>query len=429
MFFLNIGYRKTFVNQMENLRGIVYLPSAEGADRMGVGIPGNFRSVLLDPQMYLWDLNAADCGLTCVRLASHPWFGIEITELDLSEPTKLGPEGKRRASEILKRQWRRPLPTGAALDMALRRTLEAQLRLNCTHIILPTPLITDREDEAAVPADWLDRALALAQEMEIGLPLLATVAVAEGVLAPAALEDLGLLDTIVDQVRAREGIDGAYIVVAQTHAGHPFETSDAVARAYLRLVTGFKRSGLDTIVTNFADVFGLACMGGGAWGMATGPSQRRRRLSLENFRDLGGGRAFPQLYSHPLIGELYTESDLVRIGKLKLLRRVSDESPYSRSLLDQLRKGRPVAELPDWAESQNNVGAATNHFLFRLNSETDALGKILDRSERAERIRSWLQDAEANVVYLLKKLGDTPLKGRLAPSERWLQAFDERVSF
>src|SRR5690606_36938109 len=129
--------------------------------------------------------------------------------------------------------------------------IEFQLNLGCNQVILPAPLISEREDEAATLGEWLDHGLAVGEEMEVGQPLLATIAVEESVLRNNAFEDGGFLDAVVDQVASREGIEGVYIVVLQTLAEHPFTADSSVLRAYLHLCRRFRDVGYTTIIVNF----------------------------------------------------------------------------------------------------------------------------------------------------------------------------------
>ncbi len=290
-------------------------------------------------------------------------------------------------------------------------------------MILPAPLIRDREEEGTTLAAWLDAGLAVAAELEVGQPLLATVALSDATLNEDAFRPAGFLDSLVDHVTAREGLAGVYIVIAQAGVGvHPFQLPEPVRRAYLHLSKAFRDGGVEMIVVNFADVFGFACAAVGATDVASGPSQSTRRLNLNAFRDEQFGIAVPQYYSHRVIGEFKTETDLNRLVGAKLLRRVADGTPYSEDLLEAFREGRTAADLPPWAESQNNLGAAQRHLVSRLATEGAKFRK-LTLAKREILVRDWLEDAEAGVLYLRKRL-NAPVIGTTAPAASWLEQLD-----
>ncbi len=239
----------------------------------------------------------------------------------------------------------------------------------------------------------------------------------------AAFEQGGFLETVADQVTSREGIDGVYIIVAQTHANHPFASDSRVLRAYLHLARVFSAAGYSLVLVNFAGVFGQACMGAGATGFASGASFPTRRLSFEGFEEPGGGVALPRFYSNRTAGEYLTETDLDAIVARRLLRRVRDVTPYSEMLIEVLATGGSAAQIPAWAESQNNLGAASMHFVSRLASEATRLGRYGPR-QRFNHVRDWLEDAAANALYLENRIGDE-VKLRHGPCDKWLELLDE----
>jgi len=91
--------------------------------------------------------------------------------------------------------------------------------------------------------------------------------------------------------------------------------------------------------------------------------------------------------------------------------------------MKELEKGGSAADLQEWAESQNNLKAAQRHFATRLAIEARELARQVP-SERRGTIREWLETAAANALYVKRRLGDTELQGRIAPTERWLDIFD-----
>ena len=428
MFHLNLGSRRVYSEVATH--GIVHLPSENNADRLTPGRSGDYQAVLLDPQLYLKGIAPADCHLLCLRLAGYRWFGVTpLDDFDVTAPSGYTKAEKERAQERVARSWSTSVPTDAdGRRAAARAAIEMQLALGATQVILPAPLITEREDEAGAQGDWIDDGVAMAIDLEVDLPRLATVALHEEVLNDAAFQPLGFLDTIIDQVTSRDGVDGVYIVIAQKRSGHPFTTPEQVLRTYLYLVKRFARRGYQQILTNYADVFGLACIGAGATGFATGASFRQRRLCFESLIDDGGGKVFPHYYSHRLIGELRTEEDLAAIIQHRLLQRVRDESPVAQSLLEILDRGGSAAELQAWAEGQNNLTAAVQHFIWRMNAEAQRLANEPLPVKRRDIVRAWLEDADANALYIKGRLKKAAPKGeRIAPAGVWLRLYDEIV--
>jgi len=420
MFLLNVGHRWNLATDMDEVRGLVFLPSGNDSGRMvrSASLP-ECQRLLFDPQLYLTGLDCDQSARFCARLATYPWFGVEAPEFDSGAMTRR--EWLSRVQDAVAENW-----TGHVTDDVARAcssAIEFQISLGCTHVIFPSPLITEREDEAVTQALWLDESLRVAEESDVARPLLATVALSQATLNEDAFAAAGFLDSVVDQVSAREGVDGAYIVIAQTHAVHPFVADELVVRAYLYLSRAFARSGLGIVITNFADVIGLACMGVGATGFATGPSHALRRLCLAGFRDQGGGVALPRFYSHRVIAELLSETDLEVVMRSRLLRRVQDRTPYSAALMDELSRGGSASALMEWAESQNNLTASHKHFIARLSEEEHSVAPLAPR-EKAEHVRGWIEDADANAMYLTRRLGSASLQAALAPAGTWLAQFD-----
>jgi hypothetical protein len=426
MYLLNLGHRWNLLGT-EGVQGVVLLPSRNSLVKLQRSPRPDSQAVLLDPQLYLASLNAADCTKVCANLASFPWFGIDqMPAFDSGEQTRT--QWNQAMREQVIQQWPGQEPKDAGIDEACRAAIETQIQLACTHVILPSPLITEREDEAQRQAEWLDTGLLACADLDVSQPILATVALYDGVINDAAFEAAGFLDTVVDQITAREGIDGVYIVVAQSKFEHPFSTPTRTYRAYAHLAKAFAAAGYDSVITNFADAFGLVCTAFGATAMASGQSQSLRRLSVLDFRDAGGGLAIPYFYSHKIIAELATETDLDNIVAKRLLRRVEDVTTYSQTLMTELAKSGPpkgsARNLPPWAESQNNLTMAYRHLVCRLATEQAKLVK-LGSQPRLDAVRDWLESSTANMLFVKDRLKPETLKGCVASSDVWLNVFDE----
>ena len=420
MFLLNLGHRWNLSSSVDEINSVVYLPTGNSSERLSRAAVPEFQRLFFDPQLYLATLNATECPTACSRLSTYPWFFAEIDDFDSNESTRR--DWERSVKDEVVECWRGTVPDESERSESARSAVEFQVHLSCTHLILPTPLITEREDEALTTAEWIDAGLESCNSLEVGQPIVATVAIAEGCLHDAAFDAGGFLDTIIDQVTTRDGIDGVYIVIAQTQAKHPFLTDAHVLRAYFRLTTSFRHAGLQVFV-NFIGVFGKVCMGAGATGFASGASQTQRRLSLADFEEPGFGFALPKFYSDRVVGEFLTETDLNVVVARRLLRRIRDATPYSQSLIEVLESGGTAADIPEWAESRNNTTGAYQHFVARLAIEAADLQGRSPRQRRTA-VRDWLDDAQANALLLHERVGDS-ISPTLAPSQRWLDLFDE----
>lgn len=422
MFLLNVGGTWTLATDVEEVRGAVFLAAKNSNVRFTRKASPELSRILVDPQLYLAELDRTKCGKACGRLATHPWFQVpDLPEFDSGLSGVR--DWQKKVDKVAAKNWPGRAPEGACIEPASRAAVECQLGFGCTHVILPAPLIREREEEGTALAAWLDAGLSAAAELEVGQPILATIAISDATLNEDAFSSSGFLDSLVDQVTAREGLAGVYIVVAQSGvATHSLQPSPQVRRAYLHLSKAFRAGGMQIIVLNFADVFGFVCAGVGATDIVSGHSQSTRRLNLNSFRDEQYGVAVPQFYSHRVIGEFASETDLDRLAAAKLLQRVADGTPYSEDLLETLRSGGTAAALPTWAESQNNVAAAQRHLVARLALEGAKLRK-LTVAKREALVRDWLEDAEAGMLYLKKRLG-TPVIGKTAPAAEWLEELD-----
>jgi hypothetical protein len=419
MFALNEGYQWQSAKFADSLHGVVYLANSNNFERMRRRPLGDFAWQLFDPQLYLSHLDGNDCAKVCARLASYPWFGVEgVPDFNSGDETQSAWQQSLQAH--VRAAWTGSPPTEDRIAVAARSALEFQADRGCTHLIAAAPMIAEREDEAEATAQWIDAALEAASDLDVGQPVIATVAVAESVLNDGSFTEGGFLDTIADQVTSRPGLGGVYIVVAQTQRRHPLLAPTAVTRAYAHLTKAFANYGYEFIFVNFADVFGVACVGLGASGFATGPSQNLRRLCPAVFLDEGGGFPLPHLYSHRCVAELLPERELQRISELNLLRRVIDQTAYSRDLFQALNRGRPASEVATWAESRNNVTSASRHFIARMISEA-ATYAAQSPTQRYTRAESWLDDAAVNQDYLIRRLKEQlETAPTYAPADEWL---------
>lgn len=422
MFILNLGYKWGFMS-LDGLKGAIILPSLNPAPRVIRDRGADVQTLLLDPQLYLASLKAERRTKVCARLAGYPWFSVPgVNEFNSDE------QGRRQWENQIRQEIEKIWPGKPPEDIE-RSSYDAivfQIERGCTDIILPSPLLDQREDEGATLGEWIDAGFNAAEELEIAQPLLATIAVNEATLNENAFKNGGFIESIVDQVTARKEINGVYIVIAQTGIpSHPFEISENVARAYLKFVYDFSKCGKTTIITNFADLIGLVAIGLGATTFASGQSVSLRSLYIDGFRDEGGGVALPHFYSHKVAAEYLTETDLDKICEKQLIRRIADETETSAILIDTLLRHQSASSLPNWAESQNNLQSAQQHFIERLVLEGNLL-KSQKLSERINYVIDWLDSAEANALLIHKRLKVDKL-GRRPCLDVWCSLIQEFI--
>lgn len=421
MFLLNVGSRWNLATGVGEVRGAVFLASSNTHVRFTRNARPELARLMIDPQLYLAGLAVRSCAKVCSRLATHPWFCVPNQPVFDSDTMKVR-EWERAAATATAAHWPGSAPTGDDVADACAAAIECQLGFGCTDVILPTPLLDEREDAGGLLGEWLDAGLAAAEDQEVGQPVLATIAISQATLNNEAFDGGGFLEAVVDQVTARDGLAGVYIVVGLTGSGmHPFETPAPPLQAYLHLAHAFREARCETIILNFADVFGFVGMAVGATDIATGPSQSTRRLCLNAFRDDGGGIAVPHYYSHRVVGEFASERDLDRIVKARLFRRISDPTGYCEDLLEELASGGSAASVGAWAESQNNIAQAQRHFIARLAIEGARLQGMSPKKRRAA-IEDLLEEAEATALLIQRRVGNEV--GRLAPVDAWRDLLD-----
>ncbi|MBN1610025.1 MAG: hypothetical protein JW940_25590 [Polyangiaceae bacterium] len=286
-------------------------------------------------------------------------------------------------------------------------------------VILPSPLLTAREEEAAPAVEWTRAGVAAARKHGCSLPLLATVALDERVLNEAAFAPLGYLDAVVSQISACRGIHGVYVVIAQTgDPGHPFKTGELVHRAYASLCRRFREARrIETVFPNFCDIGGFVCVARGATGFATGNFQSTRRLMLSGGAD---GRPYLYYYAHSAATEFRPEEDLDPIAEAGLFERIADPTPYAAALVTALRTTRSAAGQQPWLMTINNVGTAQRHQLYRMCLSTH--GVLSSSAEnRYAVVEQWASTAVTLQSGLLAKVD--PQKTRYtAPVDALLRA-------
>lgn len=171
---------------------------------------------LLDPQMYLADLSKDTYSGVVSKLCTYPWFhATAVPEYATKLHGKFEIWEKEFGPKLMD-EWLgcvvRDMDT--ARECA-RRAIELQIRLECEAVILPGPMTRVASKGLALEMQWLDAGLTAFRSLDLPLPVFATVALTQDLLAGEEPESSPFLATLADQVTARD-VDGVYLVVEQT---------------------------------------------------------------------------------------------------------------------------------------------------------------------------------------------------------------------
>ena len=375
---------------------------------------------LLDPQLYLSGLSADDSVLSVRRLASYRWINPAVVSC---APSQTPSDWERTIETTLPECWPPQVSCDAAeKSVRAQACLQFQRDLGVRALVLPCPLTTDPRSDYSAEMEWLEAGLRAVPNGNDD-PVWATVALSDACLIHDEPPSNDLLQIIVDQVSAT-AVDGVYVVLEQTVAGDSPYISDArVAWALLELSYYLGARAHKTVMVNYADVFGLACVGAGASWYAVGPTVKGRRLHLPDYQARDGGAAYPRFHSHSLIMDLLPKRDLEeRLRASRLLRFVaSDRTASGRLLLEALERGDDADSVADWQERLNNCSSSRRHYMELVTDRTDELVTSADRSEACLR---WLQDAERDSSYLASRLARNPLTAEHRHVAVWRSAFE-----
>lgn len=423
-FLLNMGYQWGD-GALDYVDGYVFNAAAihgEQAKRRPFEIYED-QWVLFDPQLYLAALDSRSCEQTCARLATYPWFRVTVPEYDSSVMTQ------RDWFESVKQDinWQPSLPTDLVeIRDVIKKCFMFQEQFGCTHLIIPTPSVDNSEDQFGVQLQWLEAASSLRDQYK--LPMLATVAINDYLLEPYVPSKNTLLQTALDNLTV-SAFEGLYVLVVQEGAESPRLLDNHVVESLLYISHLVGGQAKKTVVVNFSDDLGYACLAAGATTFVGGASIKQRRMCLADFVQRGGGPAYPRFYSHQLIGDYLTQSDLSKIRDIRLLRLIDrDVTADSRPLLEALKKGGDANAVPSWRQSMNNVTAAQRHRVTLMHQAVTQLAKIPEE-DRLTAALTWVQNAEANTALMDSRLQGNPLSenGRHLPV--WSRSIESLMDY
>lgn len=422
-FFTPGGYKRSIPQGIPNIAGSVIIPSLKPLDMLDpkkLDDMSYFQRRLLDPQLYLAELDADRCTDRCTKLATYHWF--DVGELDLERTT--GHKGMRKwiqkSKRIIGDHWAGKLPTGGDIAKAVSVCLETQLSVGCEALILPAPLSADQNSDLTLEMRWLDEGQAIGRG-EYDLPLFATIALSDHVLRQTDPVENPLIDSFLDQVTAREP-DGVYLLLELATEEGYYCTSQNTVGSLLRIVDSLRQAGVPRIIVNYWTVAGLLATVFGAEGWCTGYYLSERKLSRNECEDKSSiAAAYPAFYSHSLAGEIHLKGDLDQIVDEGLLDAVADITPFSEELIRGLRKGFAVSDVPEWVHSKNNVTNAKGHFASAMGRETAILDKM-GEAGRFQYAETWLAGA-TKLASKLIALDDIAPRTALTHQRSWLRAF------
>jgi hypothetical protein len=426
-FFTPGGYKRSIPEGIPGVAGSIIIPSLKPLDMLlakNLDEVSYFQRRLLDPQMYLAELDPELCSDRCTKLATYQWF--DVGELDTQRTS--GHKGMQKwlqkSKRIIGDRWSGAIPTGESRTAAIQLCLETQFAIGCEALILPAPLTTEPSSNLFMETSWLDEGLAVGRG-DYGLPLIATIAISDVCLRQTDPIENTLLDSFLDQVTARQP-DGVYLVLELgTELGY-YCTSQNTVGSLLRLVDSFRQAGVARVVVNYWTTAGLVALAFGADSWCTGYYLSERKFSRTECEDKRApAAAYPAFYSHALAGEIHLKGDLDQITDEGLLEAVADTTPFSADLMRGLRRGFAVSDVPDWVHSRNNVTNAKGHFASVMARETAAI-ESCDEAGRIEYIENWLNTATKLATKLIA-LEDIAPRTELTHQRSWRRAFTRHM--
>lgn len=428
------GYQQSIPPGLQYVSGSLVIPSRRALES---ATKKDFRKneyrgrLLLDPQVYLTNLDPVRFRSRCASLASYAWF--ECGELEFKKTAK-SRVGQRAWDEkrwkIIHEHWTGKMAEGDDIDADAGAIAATQRTVGCEAIILGAPLTTNPNSDLSAEIDWLDRGIAATRKQNLlGLPVLGSVALSERVLTGIDPFENTLIDTIVDQFSTRK-IDGVYVVVELGSVSGYYLADKQVFGAILRLADAFKRSGMKRVIFSYPTVAGLAAMLAGADAICLGWYQSERRLRFEDLaEDDEGGIARPAYYCHQFASEIHVGTDLMKVVKAGKLELFVDETEFTKGLIRALRDGKEPKDVAPWRYEPGNHRFARSHFYTVIGREARYIAS-LDQKQRFEYAKRWLSDAaERAAVMTAIAESSEPLQDRteVLHQRGWMDTFEDFV--
>ncbi|AFQ46249.1 hypothetical protein [Desulfosporosinus meridiei] len=408
-------------------QGVIMASSSINSDKLCKRQAYDLSTVLLDPQYYLHGIDKDRCKKTFSNLCSYPWYEKTKSSKPKVRTTK-SISGK--INIISSRDLSVSLSSYSSeleIQECIKSCFALQELVGVTDLIIPTPLVVNREDQFSEQLKWLKAASKL--KGNYSKPFLATIAISDKALLDCDINDNQMVQTLLDNASVLSEIDGYYIVVEQSTSSLQIVEAN-IARVLLELSYNLGYVEDKKVIINFADAFGLLCLAVGATAFGSGYSTKERRLCLNDFVDKDGGMSLPKYYSTSLIGDFYSERDLKKIVNLKLLRYLKSDiiTIHSDPLLQSLGvKGKKIVVPPSWTESRSNTSAASKHRVISLIQQAEHIREIPSIGDRIGYLQTWLQDAEAKMEYMKGRLKGNPLSENGNHISVWREVLDNFV--
>lgn len=335
-------------------------------------------------------------------------------------------EGSERSSQELAHDATCLVPRDEnGMSDVISRSLSFQKQIGMTALIMPSPPVDDAEDEFGVQLAWLKAGVRARQKYDRDVYFALTLS--EQVIGNRPVNDNHTIRTAIDNLQVEEQIDGVYLCIMQQSNYCRHIISRNLVDSLFKLVYELAILGEKRVIVNYVDILGFACLALGATAFGTGYSTKCRRLTVPDYGKRSGGRSYPTFYSHRTMLDLRSESDLNKLSKKRLIRYVFDDlTPSSESLIRALKLGGSASSIPDWAETINNTGFASRHRMQRLSKAVqETIRENEDAYQRAEKVLTWLQDAEAACLLIEKRLSDDPLTCQMNHVPIWRAALED----
>ncbi|MDO8881223.1 MAG: hypothetical protein Q7W44_10590 [Coriobacteriia bacterium] len=382
---------------------------AEKRDCTGAASEG-FGIVDCDP--LVWNLPYDPHATVCNKIATHAFLPIATPRFEDWH----GKESEWIAAAIapvVSADWPPPLPsTTGDIEGFIVDCLTWQGRLQPTLLTVPTPPLAGATPDLDAFLKWLRAGTRAASYLQPSETTLLSVTVEEGLLSTVG-------DVLLDQITAREGIDGVYlnVVTHKTELGERI-TQD-VATSLVRFVRDLAPH--RRVFVNGVDLFGLVLLGAGAEGIGIGYELKGMRLNTNDFKDTNSRGAFPRMLSLALCKRLaLAEIEVLRnVGLLDRLE--SDRTDSSSVLLDAIRDRRDLRTIIPWRPTKGTVGEARRHYILRHEGVKRELDPMSQR-ERWEWVAGWLDTCDANISDFCQATGKRPQQVGAGHVSAWREA-------
>lgn len=398
------------------------MPSGQLTRRNLKSFP-HFRRRLFDPQLYLSGLDPDVAKRSVIKLSSYPWFGKHGVPVYDSDKHGSLTDWKELYGEKLLGAWAGHPPSDRKTILeGVRAAVRFQVELGCDAIILPVPLTTLAAQHFDHETSWIDSGIAICRELNVSIPIYATVAISDNLLRGADALQNPLLHTITNHLAARDELSGAYLVIEQPSEDGYVCTSHDTCLALLLMVDDLVRGAGRRVIVSYMGSFGAVAAAAGASIWTAGYYLSQRRLKLADFEETVK-RAKPRFFSLELAGDIGLEEDLETAYKSTVGQSFLTRSTSSATLRAALERGRSSSIVPEWEFRTSNITAAAAHYIEVVNT----LGLYLSAlgpKHRREYVHKWLKSA----VQLARKLGQLGISPshytELSHQQVWLRSYE-----